>query len=114
MTAKTDPLAELDATALAALVRDGEVTAGELVDGAIARCEQVNGTLNAVITEMFDGAREAAKSPLAEGPFAGVPFLMKDFAAEVAGVPFYEGSAFLDGYVRMRTAKSIGASGPPD
>lgn len=99
MTPSPDPLADLDATALAALVRDGEVTASELVDGAIARCEKVNGTLNAVITEMFEHAREAAKESLGEGPFAGVPFLMKDFAAEVAGVPFSEGSAFLDGYL---------------
>ncbi|MGI9335985.1 MAG: amidase [Gammaproteobacteria bacterium] len=90
---------DLDAVALAALVRNGEVGALELIDDAIRRCEQVNGTLNAVVTEMFDRAREQASQPLRDGPFAGVPFLMKDFVAEVAGVAFTEGSAFLDGYV---------------
>jgi len=90
---------DLDALALAELVRRQELTALELVDEAIRRCEAVNGTLNAVITEMFDHARERAKIPPGDGPFAGVPFLMKDFVAEVAGEPFFEGSDFLAGYV---------------
>ncbi len=96
---------DLDATALAELVRRGEVTALELVDDAIERCEQVNGTLNAVVTEMFDDARAAAKAPLGDGPFAGVPFLMKDFLAETAGIPFTEGSAFLEGYVPVEDSE---------
>ena len=90
---------KFDALGLADLVRRGEVTALELVDEAIRRTESVNGELNAVITEMFDHGRERAKQVLGDGPFAGVPFLMKDFVAEVAGVPFYEGSNFLDGYI---------------
>ena len=90
---------DLDALGLAELVRKKEVTALELVDESIRRCEAVNGTLNAVITEMFDHARECAKGPLGDGPFAGVPFLMKDFVAEIAGFPFYEGSDFLSGYI---------------
>ena len=69
------------------------------MDDAIARCEQVNGVLNAVVTTMFEHARDKARQPLGDGVFSGVPFLMKDFAAEVAGVPFYEGSRFLEGYV---------------
>ncbi len=94
-----DGYGDLDATAMAGLVRTGEVSPLELVDEAIRRTEQVNGTLNAVITEMFDGARDAARRPPGDGPFAGVPFLMKDFGAEVAGVRFTEGSVFLADYV---------------
>jgi len=90
---------DLDATALAALVRRKEASALELVDDAIRRCEQVNDQLNAVITETFERARSEASGPLGDGPFAGVPFLMKDFGAEVAGVRFFEGSSFLDGYI---------------
>ena len=90
---------DLDATALGALVRDREVSPLELVDEAIRRVEQVNGTLNAVVTEMFDHARDAARQPPGDGPFAGVPFLMKDYGAEVAGVRFTEGSSFLADYV---------------
>ncbi|MEQ8232099.1 MAG: amidase [Gammaproteobacteria bacterium] len=96
---ETTDFGRLDATALAALVRAGEVSPLELVDDAIRRLEAVNGPLNAVITPMFERARERAQGPLPDGPFRGVPFLMKDFAAEVAGVPFYEGSRFLEGYV---------------
>ena len=96
-----------DALGLAALVRSGEVSALELVDDAIARCEAVNGELNAVITRMFDAARAQAGEPLGGGPFAGVPFLMKDFAAEVAGVPFFEGSTFLDGYVPQHDSEIV-------
>lgn len=88
-----------DACGLADLVRSGAVSPLELVDEAITRCEAHNGALNAVVTEMFDHARQRAKTQDHNGPFAGVPFLMKDFVAEVAGVPFYEGSRFLDGYV---------------
>lgn len=90
---------EHDAVGLADLVRRGEVSPLELVDDAIQRCEAVNGTLNAVITEMFDHARARAREPQSDAPFAGVPFLMKDFVAEIAGVPFYEGSDFLAGYI---------------
>jgi amidase len=90
---------DLDAVALAELIRKKELSALELVDEAIRRCEAVNGTLNAVITEMFDHARARAKKPLGDGTFVGVPFLMKDFVTEVASVPFFEGSDFLAGYV---------------
>lgn len=89
----------MDATELAMLVKQGDASASELLEEAISRCKRVNGVLNAVITEMFDLARDtAAKSPH-KGPFAGVPFLMKDFGAEVAGVPFTEGTAFLSNYI---------------
>ena len=70
-------LDDLDATAMADLVRAGEISALELVDNSIYRCEQVNGLLNAVITEMFDDARQKASKKIPDGPFAGVPFLMR-------------------------------------
>jgi amidase len=87
----------LDATAQAALVREKSVRPAELVDAAIARVESLNPKLNAVVTEMFDRARAEAAAAPADGPFAGVPFLLKDLLAEFAGVPLTEGSAFLDG-----------------
>lgn len=90
---------ELDGIGLADLVRKREVTPLELVDEAIRRADQVNGKLNAIIVNMFDHARTVAKGPLGDGAFAGVPFLMKDFLAEVAGQPFHEGSDFLQGYI---------------
>lgn len=89
----------LDATTQAELVRRKEVKPIELVEAAIERIERVNPRLNAVVTPMYDLARHAASGPLPEGPFAGVPFLLKDFLAEYAGVRFTEGTAFLADYV---------------
>ena len=99
MSTPESALTTLDATALAQLVRDGELSALELVDAAIARCERLNGALNAVVIPMYEHARAAAATPRLDAPFAGVPFLMKDFGAEVAGVRFTEGTRFLDDYV---------------
>lgn len=90
---------DLDGIGLADLVRRREIAPLDLIDEAIRRTEEVDGALNAVIVRMFDHARAAARDPLPDGPFTGVPFMMKDFLAEVAGHPFYEGSAFLEGYI---------------
>jgi len=92
----TDDLASLDATAQAELVRSGEVTPLELVDAAIVRIEKLNPELNAVIHPAFDKARVAAASPdLPDGPFRGVPFLIKDILCTVAGEPYHDGMRFL-------------------
>lgn len=89
-------LSQLDATAQADLVRSGQASPAELVDAAIERIERVNPELNAVITPLFEGARAQAVSELLpDGPFRGVPFVLKDLSAHSAGDPFHEGMAFL-------------------
>jgi amidase len=92
-------LAFADATAMAELVASGRVQPVELVDAAIARIERLNPTLNAIITPLYDQAREAARGPLPGGPFRGVPFLLKDVLGFMAGVRQTSGSAFLSGFV---------------
>ena len=92
-------LARLDATAQADLVRRGEVTPLELVDAAIERIERRNPELNAVVTPTFDRARDAARGEIPDGPFRGVPFLLKDLSAAWAGVRMTSGSAFLKDFV---------------
>ncbi len=96
-------LAPLDATAQADLVRAGEATPLELVDAAIAAIEDGDGALNAVIHRQFDEARARAASPdLPDGPFRGVPFLLKDLDNSMeAGQPYHGGTRFLarHGYV---------------
>ncbi|MBA3456749.1 MAG: amidase [Deltaproteobacteria bacterium] len=80
-------VSDLDATACAELVRSGDTTPSELVDLAIARIENHNPELGAVIIPLFDQARaEAASSTLPDGPFRGVPILIKDICATVGGV----------------------------
>jgi len=93
-----DSLTWLDATAQADLVRTGQVSAVELVDDAISRIEELNPTLNAVVFELFDRARAEAAGQLPDGPFRGVPLLLKDFLAELEGTPFAESMAFSGDY----------------
>jgi amidase len=95
----------LDASAQAELVRQGDVTAAELVEAAIARIEALNPTLNAVITPTFE--RALAQAPHASGPFAGVPFLLKDLALELEGVRFCEGSRFTGDHVSTYTSEMV-------
>ena len=86
--------ANYDALGLAELVAKREVSAAELVEEAIARIEKHNPKLNAVIFKTYDRARSAAKLPL-QGPFAGVPFLLKDILGAQKGVPSRQGSNFI-------------------
>lgn len=74
-----------DGLGLARLVRQGEVTAGELLEAALARIEQHNPQLNAVVTPLYDAARAEIARGLPPGPFQGVPFLVKELVASVAG-----------------------------
>ncbi len=94
-TNDTSDLASYDAVGQAELVRSKQVSAAELVDAAIERIERDNPRINAVIGDRFDRARAEARSPLPDGPFAGVPFLVKDLSITMAGEPFYAGTAVL-------------------
>jgi amidase len=96
----------LDATAQGDLVRAGDVKPVELVDAAIARIEAVNPRVNAVIHPLFEKAHDAASSgDVGAGPFAGVPFAMKDGVCHTAGDPFHCG---------MRALKELGWREPDD
>lgn len=75
---KRDEYVQYDALGLANLVRGGEVTAHELLEAAIDATESLNPTLNAVINTFYDDAMRYAQNGTRAGPFAGVPFLMKD------------------------------------
>ncbi len=97
--ALAEELAALDAIAQAELVRRGEIRPMELMEAAIARAERVNPALNAIVTPLYDRARAAARGELPDGPFRGVPFLLKDLVASYAGVRMTSGSAFLRDYV---------------
>src|ERR1700676_2306359 len=111
MTVEIKELSTMDATAQAELVRRREVTPLELVDAAIARIDRVNPTINAVITPLFEEARAAAVSPdLPEGPFRGVPFLLKDIGAMQTGQPYYMGNrALRDAGYRSPDDTALGA-----
>src|SRR4029079_12458710 len=86
-----------DALGLADLVRRREATPEELLDQAVARMARVNPQINAVVTPLHDEARRAIAAGLPDGPFRGVPFLLKDLDADCAGTPMASGSRFLAG-----------------
>ena len=89
-----DDYAEYDGLGLAELVAEKQVTPAELVEAAIKRAERLNPTLNAIVYKGYEDARRWARGELPDGPFRGVPFLIKDLGMPVAGWPRTSGSKF--------------------
>ncbi|MBT7086500.1 MAG: amidase [Desulfobacterales bacterium] len=90
---------QYDALGLAGLVKQGQVTSVELCEEAIERIEKINPKLNAVVTKMYEEGRQSVRETLPEGPFTGVPFLLKDLMAAYAGVPLTSGCKALKSFV---------------
>lgn len=86
--------ANYDGLGLAELVRKRDVTPGELLDAAIERAERSNPKLNAIVYKAYDEARATAVSALPDGPFKGVPFLIKDLGVRVKNWPRTSASRF--------------------
>lgn len=95
-----------DGLGLAARVRAREVSAAELLETAIARAEALNPKLNAIVRPLYAQARAAAQGALS-GPFAGVPFLIKDLMADYGGEPISSGSRFLKDYVPAQDSELV-------
>src|SRR5690625_3581642 len=88
---RIDEFRSHDALGLAELVHGKDVTPSELLDAAMRRADEVNPTLNAIVRRMDGIARSRAGEELT-GPFAGVPFLLKDLGQDFRGVPTSHGS----------------------
>lgn len=101
---KFDDYVASDATQLAALIRNGEISPSEAVEAAINRAEAVDGAVNAIITRTFERALDDSAN--ATGALAGVPFLIKDLTY-VAGVPCSYGSRLWDGFVPDHDAEIV-------
>jgi amidase len=96
-----------DGLGLAALVRSGEVSPAELLEAAIARIEEHNPALNAVIRTRYDAARSEAAQIDPSAPFAGVPFLLKDLVATIGGEPTGNGSRLLKSLPMPRDSELV-------
>ena len=96
-----------DGLGLAQLVRGKEVAPSELCEEAIRRIEQVNPKVNAVILPMYDIARESVHKSLPDGPFTGVPFLLKDMVEEYAGVILTNGSKACRNYIPTQDSEIV-------
>lgn len=90
---------DYDAMGLAELVRQRQVTPQELLDAAIERVAARDVDINAVVTKMYDQARAAIDAGLPDGPFTGVPFMLKDLGVLYAGVPTSNGSRIFADFV---------------
>ena len=86
--------ANYDGLGLAELVRKRDVTPTELLEAAIERVDRNNPKLNAITYKAYDEARVAAAGTLPDGPFKGVPFLIKDLGVRVKGWPRTSASRF--------------------
>ena len=98
---------DLDATDLAGLVARGELSALEVLEEAIERAERVNPQLNALVYPWFDHARSRVRKGLPQGPFHGVPFLLKDLYEDYGGQPQSNGCRALAGTVADRDCEMV-------
>jgi amidase len=90
-----DDVLWMDATGQAELVVSGQINPKELVEAAISRIEKVDPIINAVIHRRFEKVLAEIDAGLPEGPFHGVPFLIKDLFADTAGDPAHNGNRAL-------------------
>ncbi|MBL7502158.1 amidase [Frankia sp. CNm7] len=84
-----------DATAQAELVRRGDVTPAELVEAAARRIEALDPAVGALVHTRFEQALREAHGELPDGPFRGVPMVLKDAVQHSAGDPYQHGTRFL-------------------
>ncbi|MDZ4859388.1 MAG: amidase [Candidatus Hydrogenedentes bacterium] len=97
----------LDATAQAELVRKKEVSPEELLDASIERVERLNPAINCVVTSLYDEARAAIKAGLPDGPFTGVPYMLKDLFAAYAGTRMTFGSNLCENFISPHDSELV-------
>ncbi|WP_346294809.1 amidase [Rhodopseudomonas sp. P1] len=98
---------DYDGVGLAELVRSKQVTPAELLDEAIARTDALDPTLNAVVVRHDDYARKQIEAGLPQGPFSGVPFLLKDLDL-LAGTRTTFGASLYKDFVAPHTGTLAG------
>ncbi len=99
--------ADYDGLGLAQLIRQGEISAQEVLETAITLCERGNPTLNAVVHPAYDLARRQLRDGVPDGPFAGVPMLIKNTGFEVCGQRLSSGSRLFSNVVSAQDSTLI-------
>ena len=100
---------ERDMTGLAKAISDGEVSASEVLEFALARIGERNPTINAIIAERTDEVRAEVAAGLPAGPLTGVPFAIKDLLTDVAGLPTTHGSRLFANAVAKTDSSIVSA-----
>jgi amidase len=96
-----------DALGLAELVRSRAVSPSELLEAAIARAEALDPRFNFMAQRHYDYARTAIAKGLPQGPFTGVPWLLKDLNTYIAGEVTENGSRLYKGYRASVTSELV-------
>ena len=96
---KREEYEQQDGLGLAALVRGREVTPAEVLDAALSAVDATNPALNAVVSRYDDLARAAIAAGLPDGPFTGVPYLLKDLGVLHAGTVTSFGTSLFKDFV---------------
>ena len=99
--------ADFDATDLARLVANGELSALEVLEEAVERAERVNPRLNALVYPWYDHAKERIREGLPDGPLHGVPFLLKDLYQDYEGQKQSNGCRALAGTVAGQDGEMV-------
>ena len=98
---------DYDALGLAEILRKGEVTPTEVLEAAIDRSDKVNPDLNAIILDLHKMANRTISKGLPEGILLGVPYLIKDLGATLAGTPTTGGSRFMKDVVPDQDSETV-------
>ena len=106
MAAFTD-YEEHDALGLAALIARGETTPEEVLEAAVGRVDARDGIVNAVTNRLYDLGRRAIADGLPDGPLKGVPYLLKDLGASLAGCPTTRGCRFFEDVVPAEDSEHV-------
>ncbi len=96
---KMSEFADYDGLGLADLVKTGKVTPQELKDASLEAIEKLNPKLNSVVSVLADDAQKEIDAGLPDGPFKGVPFVIKEMVAHAAGATMQMGSRLAEGLV---------------
>lgn len=106
-TGTGDLLQAHDALGLAQLVRKRQVSPGELLEAAVAEAEAMNPRFNFLAQKLYDFGRTEIARGLHEGPFTGVPWLLKDLNTHIAGELTEGGSRLYRGYRAAATSQLV-------
>ena len=96
-----------DAIGLAQLIKNKDLSPTELLQTAIAHAEQENPSINAIITKLYDYGQQQIDQGLPEGPFSGVPFLLKDLLGSLEGTQMTNGSAAYKGHISPSDSEMV-------
>ncbi|MBM3512193.1 MAG: amidase [Alphaproteobacteria bacterium] len=107
ITRRTSPLDTHDALGLAELIRERKVSPYEVLEEAIARAESLNPRFNFIAQQHYELSRAAIARGLPQGPFTGVPWLLKDLNTYIAGEVTENGSRFYHGYRPTVTSELV-------